>query len=178
MIYVTHDQIEAMTMGTRICIMSGGRVIQVGRPLDVYRAPANTFVASFLGNPPMNLLPAIVADGADGRALRAGASEIALPADRAPAMAAGRAVTFGIRPEHVGQRPQPGDDVARIDAAIERVERLGAETIVAARLPGVERSVFARLPGEAELAVGARCPLYLDLKSAHVFGDDGRALTP
>src|SRR5690606_6226254 len=59
MIYVTHDQVEAMTMGTRICIMSGGRVVQVGRPLDVYRAPANTFVASFLGNPPMNLLPAI-----------------------------------------------------------------------------------------------------------------------
>jgi multiple sugar transport system ATP-binding protein len=178
MIYVTHDQIEAMTMGTRICIMSGGRVVQVGRPLDVYRAPANTFVASFLGNPPMNLLPATVAESAGGRAIRTGASEIALPADRAPAMAAGSAVTFGIRPEHVSQRPQPGDGVARIEAAIERVEPLGAETIVAARLPGVERSFFARMPGDAELAPGARCPLYLDLKSAHVFADDGRALTP
>ena len=57
MIYVTHDQVEAMTMGTRICIMNGGRVVQTGRPLDVYRHPADTFVASFLGSPPMNLLP-------------------------------------------------------------------------------------------------------------------------
>jgi multiple sugar transport system ATP-binding protein len=177
MIYVTHDQIEAMTMGTRICIMNGGRIVQVGRPLDVYRSPANTFVASFLGNPPMNLIPATVADRPDGRRLRAGANELALPADRAPAMPAGGAVTFGIRPEHVSQRPQPGDGVARIEAAIERIEPLGAETIVAARLPGVERSFFARMPGDAELAVGERCELYLDLKAAHVFGDDGRALT-
>ena len=57
MIYVTHDQVEAMTLGTRICIMNGGKVVQVGEPLEVYQRPANTFVASFLGNPPMNLLP-------------------------------------------------------------------------------------------------------------------------
>ena len=65
MIYVTHDQIEAMTMGDRICIMDKGRVVQVGRPLDVYLRPANAFVARFLGNPPMNMLPGTVAaDGA------------------------------------------------------------------------------------------------------------------
>ena len=72
MIYVTHDQVEAMTMGTRICIMNGGRVAQVGPPLEVYRRPANTFVASFLGNPPMTLLPAIATDKADGRCLKVG----------------------------------------------------------------------------------------------------------
>ena len=71
MIYVTHDQVEAMTMGTRICIMNGGRVAQVGPPLEVYRNPANTFVASFLGNPPMTLLPAIATDKA-GRAMPEG----------------------------------------------------------------------------------------------------------
>ena len=65
MIYVTHDQVEAMTMGSRICIMNGGKVVQVGEPLEVYRRPANTFVASFLGNPPMNLLKAVVTDDAE-----------------------------------------------------------------------------------------------------------------
>ncbi|NJO23732.1 MAG: ATP-binding cassette domain-containing protein [Sphingomonadales bacterium] len=70
MIYVTHDQVEAMTMGTRICIMNGGRVAQVGPPLEVYRRPANTFVASFLGNPPMTLLPAVATEKSGGRCLK------------------------------------------------------------------------------------------------------------
>src|SRR6202008_1163474 len=67
MIYVTHDQVEAMTMGSRICIMNGGKGVRGGEPLEVYRYPANTFVASFLGNPPMNLLRAVVTDDAGGR---------------------------------------------------------------------------------------------------------------
>jgi multiple sugar transport system ATP-binding protein len=95
MIYVTHDQVEAMTMGTRICIMNGGRIAQVGEPLDVYRKPADTFVASFLGNPPMNLLPATVTDAPGGRTLRIGASTITLPPAVSRGMAAGQAVTFG-----------------------------------------------------------------------------------
>ena len=74
MIYVTHDQVEAMTMGSRICIMNGGKVVQVGEPLEVYRRPANTFVASFLGNPPMNLMKAVVTDDPSGRQIRVGAS--------------------------------------------------------------------------------------------------------
>src|SRR6188474_160227 len=82
MIYVTHDQVEAMTMGTRICIMNGGKVAQVGPPLEVYRWPANTFVASFLGNPPMNLMKAVVTDDPGGRQIRVGASAFALPAER------------------------------------------------------------------------------------------------
>jgi multiple sugar transport system ATP-binding protein len=86
MIYVTHDQVEAMTMGSRICIMNGGKIVQVGEPLEVYRHPANTFVASFLGNPPMNLLRAAVTDDADGRGLRIGAWRIVIPAERMPAL--------------------------------------------------------------------------------------------
>src|SRR5687767_6097618 len=84
MIHVTHDQVEAMTMGSRICIMNGGKVVQVGEPLEVYRRPANTFVASFLGNPPMNLMQAIVTDDANGRGIRVGAWSFALPPDRMP----------------------------------------------------------------------------------------------
>src|SRR5215218_10022185 len=82
MIYVTHDQVEAMTMGSRICIMNGGRVAQVAAPLDIYRRPANTFVASFLGNPPMNLMKAVVTDDPSGRAIRVGTQTHVLPADR------------------------------------------------------------------------------------------------
>src|SRR5262245_24301929 len=82
MIYVTHDQVEAMTMGSAICIRNGGKVVQVGEPLEVYRQPANTFVASFLGNPPMNLLKATVTDAPDGRTLRVGTALLALPAER------------------------------------------------------------------------------------------------
>ena len=103
MIYVTHDQVEAMTMGTRICIMNGGRVAQVGPPLEVYRRPANTFVASFLGNPPMTLLPAVATDKSGGRCLKIGDSEIELPPGRCPPLRPGSQVTFGIRPEHVAQ---------------------------------------------------------------------------
>src|SRR5215218_9956976 len=80
MIYVTHDQVEAMTMGSRICIMNGGRVAQVAAPLDIYQRTASTFVASFLGNPPMNLIPATVIEMPGGRGLRLGAREIAMPA--------------------------------------------------------------------------------------------------
>src|SRR6476646_1366061 len=94
MIYVTHDQVEAMTMGTRICIMNGGRVAQVGPPLEVYHHPANTFVASFLGNPPMSLLPAVAMDKPGGRCLKVGDSDIEVPSSRCPPLQPGSQVTF------------------------------------------------------------------------------------
>ena len=105
MIYVTHDQVEAMTMGTRICIMNGGRVAQVGPPLEVYRHPANTFVASFLGNPPMTLLPAIATDKPGGRCLKIGSSEIELPPSRCPPLQAGS--TGHLRHQARARRPEP-----------------------------------------------------------------------
>ena len=162
MIYVTHDQVEAMTMGTRICIMNGGRVAQVGPPLEVYRHPANTFVASFLGNPPMTLLPAVATDKSSGRCLKVGDSEIELPPNRCPPLQPGSQVTFGIRPEHVAQRPVANGAATPIEAEIVRVEPLGAETIVIARLPGVEKLAFARLAGDAIFPIGERRQLFLD----------------
>src|SRR5215216_5139993 len=94
MIYVTHDQVEAMTMGSRICIMHGGKVVQVGAQLEVYRRPANPFVATFLGNPPMKLLPAVVTDDPSGRGIRIGAWSFLLPAERAPALPPNSKVIF------------------------------------------------------------------------------------
>jgi multiple sugar transport system ATP-binding protein len=178
MIYVTHDQVEAMTMGTRICIMNGGRVAQVGPPLDVYRNPASVFVASFLGNPPMTLLPATAIDKSGDRCLKVGRTEIELPASRCPPLPPGTPVTFGIRPEHVAQAPVANAAAVPIDAEVVRVEPLGAETIVVAGLEGVEKPLVARLAGDAVFAIGERRQLFLDANKAHVFDSNGLALLP
>ncbi len=178
MIYVTHDQVEAMTLGTRICIMDGGRVMQVGRPLEVYHRPANRFVAGFLGNPPMNLMPAVVTDGPGGRGLAIGGCRLDLPAERMPAAAPGTALTFGIRPENVALGAQAGNSVAEVTGQVTQMEALGAETMVMTDLPEAGTALTARLAGDAGLRVGDRCRLYLDLKAAHVFGADGASMIP
>ncbi len=176
MIYVTHDQVEAMTMGSRICIMNGGKVVQVGEPLEVYRRPADTFVASFLGNPPMNLLKAMVTDDAGGRSLRIGAWSLALPAERMPPLPAGTSVIFGIRPEKLTVAPRAGGTA--IEGEVVQVEPLGAETIFACRIPEVEKPVFARVGPDILVQVGERRQLGVDLDAAHVFDTEGNALLP
>ena len=111
MIYVTHDQVEAMTLADRIVVFSDGRIEQVGTPLEIYRRPANLFVAGFIGAPKMNLIEARVVTVSPGQV------EVALPGGRAVLAAEGRAltagapVTFGVRPEHV--RPTSGEGIFR-----------------------------------------------------------------
>src|SRR5215213_4501770 len=173
MIYVTHDQVEAMTMGSRICIMNGGKVVQVGEPLEVYRRPANTFVASFLGNPPMNLLNAIVTDALGGRTLRVGGELLALPAGRMAALPPDTNVIFGIRPEKLSGAPQPG---ATLAGEVVQVEPLGAETIFACRIPEVDKPVFARVGPDVPVKVGEKRQLGIDLAASHVFDAEGSAL--
>jgi multiple sugar transport system ATP-binding protein len=176
MIYVTHDQVEAMTLGNRICIMNRGRVVQVGAPLEVYRQPANTFVAGFLGNPPMNLLPAMGTGANGGLAVKLGETAIELPASRCPPIREGRAVILGIRPENVSNHPNNGRPAATLEAEIVQVEPLGAETIVAARVAGLERDVMARIGADSELSLGLHCTLALDLSAVHVFDASGNVL--
>jgi multiple sugar transport system ATP-binding protein len=173
MIYVTHDQVEAMTMGSRICIMNGGKVVQVGEPLEVYRQPVNTFVASFLGNPPMNLLKAVVTDATGGRTLRVGGASLALSADRMPPQAPNTNVIFGIRPEKLSSTPAPG---AALAGEVVQVEPLGAETIFACRIPDVDKPVFARVGPDVAVKVGEKRQLGIDLSAAHVFDAEGNAL--
>lgn len=157
--------------------MNGGRVAQVGAPLEVYRRPASTFVASFLGNPPMNLLPATVTDAPGGRTLKVGASVLELPIEATPTLPAGRNVTFGIRPEHIGRTHPVGNGAAFcLDVEIQRIESLGAETIIVAELPGVTKSVFARFPGDADFRIGERRSLTLDLQQSHLFAEGGQAI--
>jgi multiple sugar transport system ATP-binding protein len=171
MIYVTHDQVEAMTMGTRVCVMNLGRVVQVGRPLEVYRNPADTFVASFIGSPPANLIEAEVAGGgADGEMVVCVAGrKLALPRHRAADLDAltDRRVLFGIRPEDIAVEPASGD--GKLDARLIAVEPLGAETILVLAPDGLHDEILARVGPEVDLRPGDRVGLALNLRAAHLF---------
>ena len=175
MIYVTHDQVEAMSMGSRICIMQDGRVAQVGRPLDVYRYPANTFVASFLGSPQINLVEAAVEPNHDGgRVLDVGGARIVTdcPPDRSRVIA-------GIRPEDFYLPGEaPGDAVgATLDARVLAVEALGAETVLLLDVDGVDKDLTARVGRSARTAVGDLVRLTVDTRALRLFdADTGLAL--
>ena len=167
-IYVNHDQVEAMTMGHRICIMNGGRVVQVGTPMEVYGHPADIFVARFLGNPPMNLLPGrLVAEG--------GRTAVGLPGGTLelpgwPASPAGGEVTVGIRPEDLYESAaDPARPTGRLAATVAAVEPLGAETLVLLAA-GTERTeLIARLGRRTALAVGAAVTIAVDCTAIHLF---------
>jgi multiple sugar transport system ATP-binding protein len=167
-IYVTHDQIEAMTMGHRICIMSEGRVVQIGPPLEVYRHPANTFVARFLGGPPMNLLSAEV--DARGATVGIGSFRAAIDSAGGTRPAAGP-VTFGIRPEDVYEAPPSGLEhrLGALSVQVTAVEPLGAETLVMLRLADSGTELIARLGRQSSLVAGVTTTVFLDLGEVHLF---------
>jgi multiple sugar transport system ATP-binding protein len=180
-IYVTHDQVEAMTMGDRICIMNGGETVQIGSPLEVYRKPADTFVARFLGSPPMNLIAARLERSDGGFALHAGG--IAIPVTAIPlqrlAPHAGRPVTLGIRPEDLYERPPP--DVAgrsvHLPARIRAVEPLGAETLLVIAMRQGSEELIARIGRETGFRTGEEVNIALDTTAIHLFDrDSGKAI--
>jgi multiple sugar transport system ATP-binding protein len=172
-IYVTHDQLEAMTMGHRICIMDKGEVVQIGAPLTVYRNPANTFVAKFLGSPPMNLLPVRTEATAAGYRISVGGNNFA--ADAWPAAdlgALGGQALIGIRPEDLYETsPRPGDPrIAPLPpATVVAVEPLGAETLVVLTLAAVSQEVIARVGRETKLRPGDAAVFMIDTLAMHVF---------
>jgi multiple sugar transport system ATP-binding protein len=172
-IYVTHDQIEAMTMGHRICIMDKGEVVQIGRPLEVYRRPANTFVGRFLGSPPMNLLPVAIDAGGEEARLRFGGTSLparAWPVERLGAL--GGKALLGFRPEDLYEAsPRPGDDrlVPIAQASVVAVEPLGAETLVVLTLEGMADEIIARGGRETRLRPGDAATLLLDTTAMHLF---------
>ena len=172
-IYVTHDQVEAMTMGDRICIMNQGRVVQIGRPLEVYRNPADTFVARFLGNPPMNLVPGRI-EQMDGRMVAHLADiPISLPTRMEPMLVrhAGGDVVVGVRPEDLYESMPPGDpgQFARLPVRVDAVEPLGAETLLMASLDGSNAELIARIGRDTALRRGDRIDLALDTATLHLF---------
>ena len=176
MIYVTHDQVEAMTMGTRICVMNGGRVAQVGAPLDVYWNPADTFVARFLGSPPMNLFTVQMTD-----ATRIATAAIETPLVRwAPAALGahtGRDVVLGVRAEDLHLTANAaGTTPGRIRGRVFAVEPLGAETLVVVETEsGAECT--ARLPRDVRVRPGEVVELHFAAGAAFLFDkDSGRAI--
>jgi sn-glycerol 3-phosphate transport system ATP-binding protein len=167
-LFVTHDQVEAMTLGDRLVVMHQGRAAQVASPMEVWGVPADTYVAGFIGSPAMNFLTATLATGGAGAALQAGPT---LPfADGPRPGADGAPLVIGIRPEHVLHLP----DAAALPLAVELVEPLGSETVIHGRLPGGEPLV-ARLPLAAS-AIGEVLPVGLPPAAWHVFGAGGARL--
>jgi multiple sugar transport system ATP-binding protein len=167
-IYVTHDQVEAMTMGHRIAVMKDGRIQQVGTPYEVYDRPANLFVATFIGTPPMNFVPATIADG--GAALAASGMRIPVPASRRALTAGGdgRAVTAGLRPENVLEAGKPArGETLRVAVEVEIVEPLGHEVIVHGRIGG--DLLVAKLDPRQVPKPGATIELDLELDALHLF---------
>ncbi|HET7867770.1 MAG TPA: sn-glycerol-3-phosphate ABC transporter ATP-binding protein UgpC [Burkholderiaceae bacterium] len=169
MVYVTHDQVEAMTLGDRIAVFNGGRIEQVGAPLSLYQQPANLFVAGFLGSPRMNFIPCrIERQGDTVHAQVAGSGSVSLPF----AAATGEFV-LGVRPEHL----EPTDE-GGLTAVTQAVEHLGDAVIVHALLAGSDTAVSLRLAtaGAPRLAPGAPLRLKPQPSGLHLFERNGRAL--
>ncbi|WP_116997328.1 ABC transporter ATP-binding protein [Desertimonas flava] len=171
-IYVTHDQVEAMTMGQRVIVMHDGVIQQSGPPDEIYSRPANQFVAAFVGSPRMNFVPATVSDDGNARVFTAGdlswadrtaGDRAELPTD----------VVVGFRPESVHAGPG-GDDSVTFQRVVDLVERLGHEAIV--RLGDRNDRVLARVGPDAIPTPGTMTTWHVDRRSIHVFGPDGAAL--
>ena len=172
MVYVTHDQVEAMTMGDRIVVLDGGHIQQVAPPLELYNRPANTFVASFIGSPAMNLVKGAVADGV----FTAGALRVAGLAGDVRGD-----VTMGIRPEDLYTEADSPDDrrlSEPVPGTLEVMEPMGNEIFAYVRV-APESQVVARLEPQPLGAPGDALGLRLDLDKVHLFDADGtRIETP
>ena len=168
-IYVTHDQIEAMTMGDKIVVMREGRIEQTGSPLDLYDQPANQFVAGFIGSPAMNFLPGTLRRSADAAHIELhDGTRLAAPARSGGAD--GQAVVFGTRPEHLTLT-----DGAGIPARVVVMEPTGMDTFVACRHEGTELSAVFR--ERHDFAPGSTIHLLPDPQRAHLFdAGSGRRL--
>ncbi|MDW5312534.1 sn-glycerol-3-phosphate ABC transporter ATP-binding protein UgpC [Rhizobium sp. PL01] len=163
-VYVTHDQIEAMTLATRIAVMRNGKIEQLGTPEEVYDHPATLYVAGFVGSPPMNVLDG-VATG-EGVQLDGSGAVIALPARLKNAAAAGRRVKLGVRPEAL-QLASGMAESPLLEVEIEVVELTGPELVVTGRVSG--QRVTACLPPRTKLTVGMKQAFGFDDDALHLF---------
>jgi multiple sugar transport system ATP-binding protein len=168
-VYVTHDQVEAMTLADRVVVMNGGRIEQVGAPQELYHRPASRFVAGFIGSPGMNFLSARVAGAGDTLALHLpGGITLPVPAARRDRYAgmAGKEAIFGLRPEHLTDLPCDRPGFAPLTAPADVVEPMGAETLVHLRLDGTP--VCARCTPATTANPGAPLALWADMNQMHL----------
>ena len=176
-IYVTHDQVEAMTMGRRIAVMQLGKLQQIGPPVDVYQTPATTFVATFMGAPPMNLLGGEVQSANGELQFAREGYNLAIDAETMGINpeSLGKAVgpaTLGIRPEHLSLGPPDAD--LGIPGRVHFLEPVGSDLFVAVDVGGTQ--VQVRMPPEAQVTQGENVRVQFDVARSHIFGTDDRNL--
>jgi len=162
-VYVTHDQVEAMTLGDQLAVLNGGYVEQLGSPIEIYERPASTFVAGFIGSPSMNLIDGQMAEDGNTLTLTNG-SVINMPSPRA----AGKAVKLGIRPEHFGL----GEGENQVPLHVRVVEQLGADTLVHGNLGDTTVQMVLRLEGVQTLQSGGVVQLHIPQDALHVFDSE------
>ncbi|MBE7184028.1 MAG: sn-glycerol-3-phosphate ABC transporter ATP-binding protein UgpC [Methylobacterium mesophilicum] len=174
MIYVTHDQVEAMTLADRIVVLKDGYIEQVGSPMELYKNPGNLFVARFIGSPSMNILAAAVS--------RAGArTEVKLPDGHSvevpvetPANAQGAKVHFGVRPEDLREVSEGGSFF--LEGKVDYVEQLGEVQLVYCDIGRADEPLVVKLPGGARIERGAALRLTASPEDLHLFAEDGSSL--
>ena len=189
MIYVTHDQVEAMTMADKIVVLNSGRVEQVGAPLELYHRPANLFVAGFIGSPKMNLIKTRVIKGGGGRATveLPGGSTVGVPSAEMRFQKSAP-VVLGVRPEHLTVLASatnggtPPDGLARgagydgvIEGTVRIAERLGAESILYVEVPGADH-LLVRTAGLAGAKSGEKVRIGVPALACHIFDTEGGAM--
>jgi ABC-type sugar transport system ATPase subunit len=171
MIYVTHDQVEAMTMADKIVVLNAGRIEQVGAPLELYNKPANRFVAGFIGSPQMNFIP--VSAHADGAFAPAFGGSLRLPG---VAAAGGSALTLGVRPEHLSLDSSPG--ALGLPIVAQQIEQLGGLSLIYGHLPGDAGRLTVQCAGQVGTRLGETITAYAAPEACHIFeaGASGKAL--
>jgi multiple sugar transport system ATP-binding protein len=171
-IYVTHDQVEAMTLASKIVVINRGRIEQIGTPLDLYHRPAKLFVAGFIGSPQMNFVKGKIVGFDGGLTVRIDVGgEVRLPA--APVGKAGDVVALGVRPENLSDRP--GGDFS-LAGTVDAVEHLGESSLVHMHLDD-DTVVVVRTPGDSAVLPGSRLTASAPLSAIHVFAASGALLT-
>ena len=173
-LYVTHDQVEAMTMGHRIAVLNAGRLQQLGTPIELYEQPANLFVAQFIGSPPMNLLPVEVLS--PDQVLLAGKRVAADPCLAGLLQGrTGQQLTLGLRPERLRLAPAANRN---LPAEVLQLEALGHEQLISCRLLEADHTVQLRTGAAVSVQPGDRCHLEIDAAGWNLFDSAGDALRP
>ncbi len=163
--YVTHDQLEAMTLADRIVVMRNGVIEQTGTPSELFNSPASSFVATFIGSPPMNVFPCTLTSDADQPAVRVGNDKLSLPASALQSVAGSTDLLFGVRPEDMHLAPRDGTQP--IHGLVELVEPLGGESFVHVRIG--EHLVIVRSEGRRVVESDKPITLHVDLQRIYLF---------
>ncbi|EKF18080.1 ABC transporter ATP-binding protein [Nitratireductor pacificus] len=172
MIYVTHDQVEAMTLADRIVVLSAGHIEQVGAPIELYERPANLFVAQFIGSPAMNIQPATIEKTGRTTTVRLSGGTAEVPIT-SPETLAGKPAKFGVRPEDL-RLADGGDHL--FEGEVHFVERLGEVTNIYLKVVGVEEAVVVKVAGVQRHAKGDQVRITAAPEKMHLFTEEGRSL--